>query len=227
MGSFALIPSALPVASSGHANIQPRIAHCRLSASMMWSTPRYVPLSWDVEARTHLLAAHGDGAGPLLRLLSAPCAGDVSVRYAAEPLAGTGNTLRLADASAGGCNAFATIEALLSGLSAELTTGHMGLRLFLAGSENFLGNATRIALDMGLGEHEIRRERIGSAARSVYCVHCKTTTPHIRTNVLRCPGCQRALMVRDHYSARLAAYMGFQVDAEVPGTIPPVEELYP
>jgi hypothetical protein len=34
-------------------------------------------------------------------------------------------------------------------------------------------------------------------------------------------------MVRDHYSRRLAAYMGFQVDAEAPGMIPRIESVYP
>jgi hypothetical protein len=33
-------------------------------------------------------------------------------------------------------------------------------------------------------------------------------------------------LVRDHYSRRLAAYMGVSADAEVPGELPPIRELY-
>jgi hypothetical protein len=39
------------------------------------------------------------------------------------------------------------------------------------------------------------------------------------TNIVQCVGCERWLLVRDHYSRRLAAYMGVMVDAEVPGRI--------
>jgi predicted RNA-binding Zn-ribbon protein involved in translation (DUF1610 family) len=102
----------------------------------------------------------------------------------------------------------------------------MGLRLYLAGSERFLWRASAIATTAGLCADEIRREHVGSQARAVYCVHCKIIEPHVTTNILICPGCARTLMVRDHYSARLAAYMGFQVDAEAPGAIPVIETLY-
>jgi dimethylamine monooxygenase subunit C len=38
--------------------------------------------------------------------------------------------------------------------------------------------------------------------------------------------CSRWLLVRDHYSRRLAAYMGVMVDAEVPGVLPPLVEVF-
>jgi dimethylamine monooxygenase subunit C len=34
------------------------------------------------------------------------------------------------------------------------------------------------------------------------------------------------LFVRDHYSRRLGAFQGVCVDAEVPGDVPAVEDLY-
>jgi hypothetical protein len=34
------------------------------------------------------------------------------------------------------------------------------------------------------------------------------------------------LLVRDHYSRRLAAFQGVCIDAEVPGDVPPVEEAF-
>ena len=39
-----------------------------------------------------------------------------------------------------------------------------------------------------------------------------------------CPGCGRALFVRDHFSRRLGAFQGVCIDAETPGEVPePVE----
>jgi hypothetical protein len=35
------------------------------------------------------------------------------------------------------------------------------------------------------------------------------------------------LFVRDHFSRRLGAYMGLMVDAESPGELPEIEEIYP
>ena len=39
-------------------------------------------------------------------------------------------------------------------------------------------------------------------------------------NVTPCPGCGAQLFVRDHFSRRLAAFMGVKVDAEAPGEFP-------
>jgi dimethylamine monooxygenase subunit C len=41
-----------------------------------------------------------------------------------------------------------------------------------------------------------------------------------------CAGCARWLLVRDHYSRRLAAYMGVMVDAEAPGALPPLKDVF-
>jgi hypothetical protein len=35
------------------------------------------------------------------------------------------------------------------------------------------------------------------------------------------------LLVRDHYSRRLGAFQGVCIDAEVPGELPPAEEIFP
>ena len=192
---------------------------------MIHSKPSYVPLAWDMEGHTHLLAAHGDAGDCLLRLLATAPDASIIVRYAPTPDA-SDRSAKLARMRSSDYRSFDTIATLLDGLRADLAGARMGLRLYLAGSEHFLWSATRIAADFGLCADEIRREHFGSSARSVYCVHCKTITPKVSTNIVTCPGCARSLLVRDHYSARLAAYMGFQVDAEVPGTPPPIENIY-
>lgn len=48
----------------------------------------------------------------------------------------------------------------------------------------------------------------------------------VTTSIVTCTGCGAPLFVRDHFSRRLAAFMGVQVDAEVPGEVPEAEELY-
>jgi len=43
---------------------------------------------------------------------------------------------------------------------------------------------------------------------------------------VQCAGCGRHLLVRDHFSRRLAAYMGVMADAEAPGELPPIQEVF-
>jgi hypothetical protein len=102
----------------------------------------------------------------------------------------------------------------------------MGTRLYVAGPESFIGLVMKIALEFNPNKDEIRAEECGTLARRVYCIHCRTTTENVRTNIVRCDDCERWLLVRDHYSRRLAAYMGVMVDAEAPGELPPLKEVF-
>jgi hypothetical protein len=193
---------------------------------MIHSKPIYTPLAWDQQGHTHLLAAHGAGGETLLNLLAEPPRGPIAVLYAYEPADGVDFSTRLARTATHSFETFASIATMSEALRAALLAARMGLRLYLAGSERFLWSASNMAASLGVCADEIRREHVGSLARAVYCVHCKAITPQVTTNVVPCQGCARTLMVRDHYSARLAAYMGFQVDAEAPGSIPASETLY-
>jgi hypothetical protein len=83
-----------------------------------------------------------------------------------------------------------------------------------------------VALRYNLNDDEVQREHCGSAARRVYCIHCAASNEAVTTTVVRCGGCGRHLLVRDHYSRRLTAYMGVMADAEVPGELPPVREAF-
>ena len=102
----------------------------------------------------------------------------------------------------------------------------MGTRLYVAGPESFIGLAMKIALEFDLNKDEVRAEELGSRARRVYCIHCRATTEDVRTNIARCVDCGSWLLVRDHYSRRLAAYMGVMVDAEAPGELPEIKEVF-
>ena len=102
----------------------------------------------------------------------------------------------------------------------------MGTRLYVAGPESFIGLVMKIALEFNLNKDEIRAEECGTLARRIYCIHCRAVTESVRTNIVRCIGCARWLLVRDHYSRRLAAYMGVMADAEAPGELPPLKEVF-
>jgi hypothetical protein len=121
---------------------------------------------------------------------------------------------------------FPSTPALLERFRSVLVQSLMGTRLYVAGPESFIGLVMKIALEFNLNKDEIRAEECGTLARRIYCIHCRATTEDVRTNIVRCVGCERWLLVRDHYSRRLAAYMGVMVDAEAPGELPPLKEVF-
>jgi DNA-directed RNA polymerase subunit RPC12/RpoP len=125
-----------------------------------------------------------------------------------------------------GLRIFQTEAELLAELDGKLAGCAMGTRLYVAGSESFLGCAVQVAEKYNLNRDEVQCEHCGSAARRVYCVHCKASNESVTTNVVKCVGCSRHLLVRDHYSRRLAAYMGVMADAEAPGELPPIQEVF-
>jgi dimethylamine monooxygenase subunit C len=210
------------------------------------SKPVYAPLQADVRGRHHLMVGSGVGAGPLLRVVAelqaAPAHALKSIQLLYVPDSGevpatagppgtsrdaAASTLeRFRQAAVDDVRAFSGTPALLEGFRAILARSLMGTRLYVAGPESFMGLVMKIALEFNLNKDEIRAEECGSLARRVYCIHCRATTESVRTNIVRCVGCERWLLVRDHYSRRLAAYMGVMVDAEAPGELPPIKEVF-
>ena len=102
----------------------------------------------------------------------------------------------------------------------------MGTRVYVAGSESFIGSCVQVTAHYAMNADEVQCEHVGSAARRVYCIHCKAANEQVTTNIVRCAGCGRDLLVRDHYSRRLAGFMGVMVDAEVPREVPPITETF-
>jgi predicted RNA-binding Zn-ribbon protein involved in translation (DUF1610 family) len=103
----------------------------------------------------------------------------------------------------------------------------MGTQLYAAGSEGFIGQVLQVASEAGMDVQSVSTEHRGTLARRVQCVHCKGITENVSSSPFRCTHCGLALFVRDHYSRRIGAFQGVNVDAEVPGSIPPSRELYP
>jgi dimethylamine monooxygenase subunit C len=195
------------------------------------SKPVYAPLRADARGRYHLMLGKGIGNVALMRVL-----GELKA-VAPQALARTRVLSipdQLAAAEPGDFEAmgleelrvFANVPTLLSDFRSLLEGALMGTRLYVAGPESFIGLAMKIALEFDLNKDEIRAEELGTLARRVYCVHCRATTEEVRTNIVRCVDCGSWLLVRDHYSRRLAAYMGVMVDAEVPGERPQIKEVF-
>lgn len=120
-----------------------------------------------------------------------------------------------------------SIPVLLNRLRVNLINAKMGTRLYLAGTEGFIGQAMKVALEQGIDFNSIRTEHRGSLARRVQCVHCKGITEDVKTSPYKCTHCGLDLLVRDHYSRRLAAFQGVCIDAEEPGTAPAPVEVFP
>jgi hypothetical protein len=197
------------------------------------SKPVYAPLRADLGGRYHLMLGMGPGAAALLRVLAEiqsaapPALRRTRVLLATEAQAvDAGTTVPFDHLGVESVNVFPDAAALLEAFRHTLGESLMGTRLYVAGPESFIGLAMKIALEFDLNKDEIRAEEVGTSARRVHCVHCRCTTDAVRTNIVRCAGCARWLLVRDHYSRRLAAYMGVMVDAEAPGELPPIREVY-
>jgi hypothetical protein len=194
------------------------------------SRPRYHGLMIDPHARRHLFALQGEGA---LALLEKPELKDADFRARTEILyvaptadhRGSDHAAALQQSDANYWQA-PSIATLLTRLEVILSTAHMGLRLYTAGTEGFIGQVMQIGIDAGINFHSIRTEHRGSLARRVSCVHCKGITENVTTSPVVCGHCGLTLLVRDHYSRRIGAFQGVCINAEVPAEIPRVEELF-
>lgn len=190
------------------------------------SQPVYPELEWDRTGTHHILFVAAEDAALARRLYASPPAGTLTVIHVADPAAGEAawnkdlppQALHLAAPSLGDG---------LKLLNDALYVAQMGTRIYLAGPEDAIWQASQMADGYGVGRDEVRHAQIGSKARPVFCVHCRTITRGVHTNIVACSGCDRTLFVRDHFSRRLGAYMGFQIDAEVPGDVPAAEVIYP
>lgn len=196
------------------------------------SRPVYLGLQI-APARRHLFVLEGEGAQALFDCASTSAASvarflDVTdvlyVAGASQPRA-HGETLRKLGAR--DVWIAPSIPTLLNRLRATLSTATMGTKLYLSGTEGFIGQAMQVAMEFGIDPASIATEHRGSLARRVQCVHCKGITEHVTASPCRCSHCGLALFVRDHYSRRIGAFQGVNIDAEAPGEVPAAQELYP
>ncbi len=184
------------------------------------SRPIYTGLDIDPNAQRHLFALEGEGVEALL----------TQIKTHGEEFLKSSDILyvgKLPNVAAEDMWSGPTIPVLLGRLRVNLINAKMGTRLYLAGTEGFIGQAMKVALDQGIDFNSIRTEHRGSTARRVQCVHCKGITDDVKTSPYQCSHCGLNLLVRDHYSRRLAAFQGVCIDAEEPGSAPPPVEMFP
>jgi predicted RNA-binding Zn-ribbon protein involved in translation (DUF1610 family) len=175
----------------------------------------------------HIIAGQGSGGRAMLRLLGEMARFDrpIVVLYSRESFSGQDFLSSLQQHPSLELQVYASNQALIDDLNDLLFDARMGSRLYLAGSESFLGSAMQVATLFDLNSDEVLREHSGTLVRRVWCVHCDTYTENVTQRVYDCPGCSLTLVVRDHYSRRLAAFQAVKADAEVPGELPQAEEL--
>jgi hypothetical protein len=197
-----------------------------MSTPAIKSQPVYPALEWDRAGTHHVLFVAADDAALARRLWAQPPAGPITLilqQVDGAPMAGW-----LAERPAGVHTiAATTLELAVKALADTLRAAQMGTRLYLVGPEDAIWQAAGLADGLGMSRDEMRLMQAGTRARPVFCVHCRTVTRGVHTHIVPCSGCGRALFVRDHFSRRLGAYMGFQIDAEAPGDIPAAEVIYP
>ncbi|MEI4233625.1 dimethylamine monooxygenase subunit DmmA [Roseovarius sp. D22-M7] len=177
--------------------------------------------------KAHLMIADAEGAEALLDLasLDAELVRTAHIIYMPKD---TGDTYveKLRALQPSQLHVGPSYEASVPRIRRVLSDAHMGLQVYLAGTEGLMGQAEAEATQAGIPHSAIQSEHRGSVARRVQCVHCKGITEDVLTDPFVCAHCGLNLFVRDHYSRRLAAFQGVRVDAEDPGNVPEPVELY-
>ena len=194
------------------------------------SRPVYSGVAFDPMAKRHIFVLEAEGAAALIEQVATPGSGEITkadVLYVATAAAPKTYDQKLAALKPRDLWTAPTIPVLLNRLNAVLGAAHMGTRLYLSGTEGFIGQAMQVALNQGMDFNSIKTEHRGSEARRVQCVHCKGITDDVKTQPVTCSHCGLTLLVRDHYSRRLGAFQGVCIDAEEPGTAPAPEVLFP
>lgn len=192
------------------------------------SRPVYDEITPMASGLNHLAAAQGSGGQPLVRLLQAMTPEQLAatdVLYSTESFTGQNYLAELQQFDVRSLAVFTTNADAVHGLDESLAKKQMGTRLYLSGSEGFIGTSMQVATSYGMNRDEVLREHAGSFVRRVWCAHCGHYSENVTHRVFTCPGCGLNLIVRDHYSGRLAAFQGVKADSEVPGELPENEEL--
>lgn len=186
------------------------------------SRPQYLGLEPDLNARSNLIACDQAGAEAVIEMMQkagtdfAKKSTVLLLDENAEPPA-TSLVERLQPADTVIHHQIASIATQLSGL---LQGAKMGLRLYAAGSEPLIGSVVQAAMLQGIDHLSVRTEHRGSLKRRVQCVHCKGMIEDVIVNPVKCTHCGLTLLVRDHYSRRLAAFQGVCINAEDPSEVP-------
>ncbi len=191
--------------------------------------PIYGTLVWQKKATHHVVIVGGEGGGKaLLKLFQQMVPKQpVSVFYLADDAASNKYVSIVEEMSGESINVCDSQEALTAAMKTELDNCYMGTQFYVAGEEKLIWPVAKLLTEYGVDDRNIFKEQTGSLARRVFCVHCETINEDVHHNIHQCVNCGLNLFVRDHFSRHWGAYMGFMVDGETPGEIPPAQEVYP
>lgn len=191
------------------------------------SRPLYGILS-PVPAVAHLVIAEGEGAAAVQALVAAAPKEflDNATLVYAQGASDAGVTDALASIGFARFHTSATAAASLPRVQAALDRLRMGTQIYLAGSESALSVFVKACADAGQDYQGLQTEHRGSLARRMQCVHCKGITEEVTTQPAECAHCGLLLLVRDHYSRRIGAFQGVNINAEDPSEVPPKEETF-
>lgn len=199
-----------------------------MTISTIKSRPIYPGLSPDLNASSNLIVCDKAGSAAVAELFGRADSAFAkrATVIVADNLSDSERQTLTHDLAPGTVEILPTLSGGISRLRQLLETAPMGLRVYAAGSEPLIGFVVQAAADFSIDHLSIRTEHRGSLMRRVQCVHCKGFIENVTTNPVTCTHCGLTLLVRDHYSRRLAAFQGVCIDAEVPGEVPETEALY-
>ncbi|MET0407406.1 MAG: dimethylamine monooxygenase subunit DmmA family protein [Hyphomicrobium sp.] len=199
-----------------------------MTISTIKSRPIYPGLSPDLNARSNIIVCDKGGAAAAAELFSRADEAFAmrSLVVVADALSDSESQTLKKNLSPATTEFKPSLTAGIERLRELLDNAPMGVRLYAAGTEPLIGSVIQAAADYSIDHLSIRTEHRGSLMRRVQCVHCKGFTENVTTNPVTCAHCGLTLLVRDHYSRRLAAFQGVCIDAEVPGEVPATEAIY-
>ncbi len=171
----------------------------------------------------HLMIAEAEGAEAILDIATPDLMAKTHLIYIPK---GTDYVERLQALKPAQFYEGPSYEASLQRIRRVLEDAHMGLQVYLTGSEGMMGQAMNEAMAVGIPHTAIQTEHRGAIGRPMHCVHCTRTTEAVEVAPFVCAHCGLNLFVRDHYSRRLAAYQGVRVDAEDHGNVPEPKGIY-
>ena len=192
------------------------------------SRPVYGVLS-PASGSAHLFVADGEGADAVCDLFAKAEAAAMKPVSHIIYMPGANGCDKAADLQALGVAQFhrsPSFAAAQSRLAKVLADAHMGLQIYTAGTEGLMAQVAAAAQAAGLPYEAVQMEHRGSLARRVQCVHCKGVTENVTQDPFVCSHCGLSLFVRDHFSRRLAAFQGVNIDAEDPGLVPASVERF-
>jgi hypothetical protein len=181
-----------------------------------------------MDGTCHIILAQGEGALAVLDLAKKTSSDfwqKTHLAYVPDNIE-PNRTSQLQDLNPRWFYEWPTLDAALPHVRELFANAKQGNRLYVTGTHSFIGIIFQQAHNAGIDPYEALAERRGPKTRRIQCVHCKGFMDNVATQPVTCSHCGVLLLVRGHYSRRLAAYQGVCINAEDTSEIPETKELF-